>query len=75
MTPMKRLDIAPITELKRDAASLIERPSEQRSLIVITQNGRATADVLRNSGVTEHVTIEVTPPSPRPFDSHSSAPA
>ena len=40
---MKLEDIAPITELKRDAASLIERASEQRSPIVITQNGRATA--------------------------------
>ena len=40
---MKLTNIAPITELKRDAASLIERASEQRSPIVITQNGRATA--------------------------------
>ena len=40
---MKLGNIAPITELKRDAASLIERASEQRSPIVITQNGRATA--------------------------------
>ena len=40
---MKLDNIAPITELKRDAASLIERASEQRSPIVITQNGRATA--------------------------------
>ena len=40
---MKLENIAPITELKRDAASLIERASEQRSPIVITQNGRATA--------------------------------
>jgi prevent-host-death family protein len=40
---MKLANIAPITELKRDAASLIERASEQRSPIVITQNGRATA--------------------------------
>ena len=43
MTPMKRQDIAPITELKCEAASLIERAIEQRSSIVITQNGRATA--------------------------------
>jgi prevent-host-death family protein len=43
MMPMKLQNIAPITELKRDAASLIERASEQRSPIVITQNGRATA--------------------------------
>lgn len=40
---MKLTNIAPITELKRDAAALIERASEQRSPIVITQNGRATA--------------------------------
>jgi prevent-host-death family protein len=40
---MKLENIAPITELKRDAASLIERAYEQRSPIVITQNGRATA--------------------------------
>ena len=40
---MKLDDIAPITELKRDAASLIERAVERRSPIVITQNGRATA--------------------------------
>jgi prevent-host-death family protein len=40
---MKLTNIAPITELKRDAASLIDRASEQRSPIVITQNGRATA--------------------------------
>ena len=43
MMSMKLHNIAPITELKRDAASLIERASEQRSPIVITQNGRATA--------------------------------
>jgi prevent-host-death family protein len=36
-------NVASITELKRDAASLIERASEQRSPIVITQRGRATA--------------------------------
>ena len=40
---MKLANVAPITELKRDAASLIERACEQRSPIVITQNGRATA--------------------------------
>ena len=40
---MKLENVAPITELKRDAASLIERASEQRSPIVITQSGRATA--------------------------------
>jgi prevent-host-death family protein len=40
---MKLDNIAPITELKRDAAALIARASEQRSPIVITQNGRATA--------------------------------
>lgn len=40
---MKLENIAPITELQRDAASLIERASDQRSPIVITQQGRATA--------------------------------
>lgn len=40
---MKLRDIAPITELKRDAAGLIERAHEQGAPIVITQNGRATA--------------------------------
>lgn len=40
---MKLANIAPITELKREAASLIDRATEQRSPIVITQNGRATA--------------------------------
>lgn len=40
---MKLANIAPITELKRDATSLVERATEQRSPIVITQNGRATA--------------------------------
>jgi prevent-host-death family protein len=40
---MKLADIAPITELKRDAAGLIERAHDQGSPIVITQNGRATA--------------------------------
>jgi prevent-host-death family protein len=36
-------DIEPITTLKRDAAALIDRASERRAPIVITQNGRATA--------------------------------
>ncbi len=36
-------DIEPITVLKRDAAGLIERATETRSPIVITQNGKATA--------------------------------
>jgi prevent-host-death family protein len=40
---MKLQNIAPITELKRDAAGLIERATEERTPIVITQNGRATA--------------------------------
>lgn len=40
---MKLDQIAPITDLKRDAASLIERAQEQQAPIVITQNGRATA--------------------------------
>lgn len=40
---MKLKNIAPVTELKRDAAALIEQASSQRSPIVITQNGRATA--------------------------------
>jgi prevent-host-death family protein len=40
---MKLENIAPITELKRDAAGLIERATDERSPIVITQNGRATA--------------------------------
>ena len=40
---MKPEDVEPITTLKRDAASLIERASRSRSPIVITQNGRATA--------------------------------
>jgi prevent-host-death family protein len=34
---------APITDLKRDAATMIDRASEDRTPIVITQNGRATA--------------------------------
>jgi prevent-host-death family protein len=40
---MKLQNIAPITELKRDAAALIERAADERTPIVITQNGRATA--------------------------------
>ena len=40
---MKPENIEPITALKRDAAGLIDRAAEQRSPIVITQNGRATA--------------------------------
>jgi prevent-host-death family protein len=40
---MKPDQIEPITALRRDAASLIERASRQRAPIVITQNGRATA--------------------------------
>jgi prevent-host-death family protein len=40
---MKPEDIEPITALKRDAATLIDRASQQRAPIVITQNGRATA--------------------------------
>lgn len=36
-------DIEPITTLKRDAAGLINRASERKAPIVITQNGRATA--------------------------------
>jgi prevent-host-death family protein len=42
---MKLENIVPLTELERDAASLIERAHEQRSPIVITQNGRAAAVV------------------------------
>ncbi|MGN6109456.1 MAG: type II toxin-antitoxin system Phd/YefM family antitoxin [Kofleriaceae bacterium] len=42
---MKPENIVPITELKRDAAGLIERAAEERNPIVITQNGRATAVV------------------------------
>ena len=41
MNPSK--DIEPVTTLKREAAELISRAREQRSPIVITQNGRATA--------------------------------
>lgn len=40
---MKLQQIAPITDLKRDAASLIEQAQEQQAPIIITQNGRATA--------------------------------
>jgi prevent-host-death family protein len=40
---MKLGNIRPITELKRDAAGLVEKATEERSPIVITQNGRATA--------------------------------
>ncbi len=40
---MKLQQIAPITDLKRDAASLIEKAQAQQSPIIITQNGRATA--------------------------------
>jgi prevent-host-death family protein len=40
---MKLEHITPITELKRDAAGLIERATRAQSPIVITQNGRATA--------------------------------
>ncbi len=43
LAAMKLGQIAPITDLKRDAASLIERAQEQQAPIVITQNGRATA--------------------------------
>lgn len=40
---MKLENIAPITDLKRDAAGLIDKAADERSPIVITQNGRATA--------------------------------
>jgi prevent-host-death family protein len=40
---MKLETVAPVTELKRDAAQLIERAEATRSPIVITQNGKATA--------------------------------
>lgn len=43
MVFVKLKNIAPITELKRDAAALIEQAHDQRSPIVITQNGKATA--------------------------------
>lgn len=40
---MKLANVSPITELKRDAAGLIHKAAKQRSPIVITQNGKATA--------------------------------
>lgn len=40
---MKPENIVPITELKRDAAALVERATEEQNPIIITQNGRATA--------------------------------
>jgi prevent-host-death family protein len=40
---MKLENIVPITDLRRDAAGLVERATEERSPIIITQNGRATA--------------------------------
>ena len=40
---MKLDQITPITDFKRDAASLIQQIRKQRSPLVITQNGRATA--------------------------------
>jgi prevent-host-death family protein len=40
---MKPDAIEPITTLKRDAASLIDRAAEERTPIIITQNGKATA--------------------------------
>jgi prevent-host-death family protein len=40
---MKPENIVPITELKRDAAALVERATDERNPIIITQNGRATA--------------------------------
>jgi prevent-host-death family protein len=40
---VKAANIVPITELKRDAAGLVERATDEQSPIVITQNGRATA--------------------------------
>ncbi len=40
---MKLDQIAPITELKLDAAALIEQAQERGAPIIITQNGRATA--------------------------------
>jgi len=46
---MKLADVSPITELKRDAASLIRKAAKQRSPIVITQNGKATA-ILQGAG-------------------------
>ena len=40
---MKSNSVESITTLKRDAAALIDRAAEQRTPIVITQNGRAAA--------------------------------
>jgi prevent-host-death family protein len=40
---MKPENIVPITDLKRDAAGLVERATDEQSPIIITQNGRATA--------------------------------
>lgn len=40
---MKLENIVPITELRRDAAGLVERATDGQSPIIITQNGRATA--------------------------------
>jgi prevent-host-death family protein len=40
---MKPENIVPITDLKRDAAELIERAGDEQNPIIITQNGRATA--------------------------------
>jgi prevent-host-death family protein len=40
---MKLANIVPISEIQRDAAALIDRAREERSPIVITQHGRATA--------------------------------
>jgi prevent-host-death family protein len=44
---MKRENIVSITELRRDAAGLVKRATDQQSPIFITQNGRVTA-VLRD---------------------------
>jgi prevent-host-death family protein len=40
---MKPENIVPITDLRRDAAGLVERATDGQSPIIITQNGRATA--------------------------------
>jgi prevent-host-death family protein len=40
---MKLESVTPVTELKRDAAELIQRAENTRAPIVITQNGKATA--------------------------------
>jgi prevent-host-death family protein len=40
---MKLENIVPITDLRRDAAGLVERATDEQSPIIITQNGRATA--------------------------------